>query len=101
MNQKKKKITMDKWLKFINVVFLQWFFVRLTKNSEKVITEYKIHSLDMMADGQIGSRGVGKTENRYWYSIQGFIVPCTGWWIDFKFVSKEPMFWKITKVKVL
>lgn len=40
---------MNKWMKYINVILLQWFFIR---------------------------------------------------WNDFKFVSKEPIFWKITKVKV-
>lgn len=84
------------WLKFINLFFLQWFFIRLTKCSKKVVKDYKIISYDMMADGSMSSRGTGTTATHTWYSLQGFIVPCTGWWNDFKFVSKKPKFWQIT-----
>ena len=89
------------WLKFINVFFFQWFFIRLTKCSKKIIKNYKIMSFDMMPNGNFGSRGTGTTETKTWYSIQGFIVPCTGWRNNFKFVNKEPKFWKITKEKTI
>lgn len=87
------------WLKIVNVFFFQWFFVRLTKCTDKVVTMYTVLSYDMMADGSIGSRGKGITETRSWYSIQGFIVPTTGWGRDFVFLTKEPKFWKVTKPK--
>lgn len=88
------------WLKFINVFFLQWFFIRLTKCSEKIVTMHKLLSYDLMPDGNLSSRGMGKTEKHTWYSIQYFIVPCTGWWNDFIFLTKTPKFWKITNVKI-
>lgn len=43
------------WLKFVNVFLFQWFFVRLTKCSEKVVKNMKIISFDLMPDGNIGS----------------------------------------------
>jgi hypothetical protein len=89
------------WLKIVNVFFLQWFFIRLTKCSEKVVTNIsKLLSYDLMPEGNISSRAMGTIETHTWYSIQGFIVPCTGWWNDFKYVSKKPLFWKITKVRL-
>jgi hypothetical protein len=53
-----------------------------------------------MPNGSISSRGIGNTETHIWYSIQGFILPLTGWWDDFIFVSKKPIFWKLTKFQI-
>jgi len=45
-------------LKFVNVFFFQWFFIRLAKavNEEKKIVSW---------------------------SFIGIIVPCTGWWNEY------------------
>lgn len=58
-------------LKFINMFLLQWFFVRLTKHydSKRVLT---------------------------YFSIQGFIMPTTGWNSEFKYISKGPKFFRLT-----
>jgi len=86
-------------LKTINIFFFQWFFVRLTKCSEKRITNYKLISFDLMPDNSIGSRGVGQIKHFQWYCIQYWILPLTGWKTDFIFLYKEPKFIKITKEK--
>jgi len=52
------------FLKIINVVFLQWFFVRLTKCREII----------------------GQRQYRY-FSIMYWVIPCTGWWSIFKFIG--------------
>ena len=72
------------WLEIINRVLLQWLFIRLTRNEIHEIKDFKL-------------KAVNKGYKRYWYSIQGFIIPTTGW-------NQEPfIFWgdkwmkKITK----
>lgn len=84
-------------MKLLNILVLQWFFVRLTKCQEKVIKEYKVLSYDYMPDGSISSRGHGITVKNEWYSIQYFILPLTGWWSKFIFLNKIPKFKKITE----
>lgn len=86
-------------LKFLNVFFFQWFFVRLTKNTRMGIrsqTAIVIDSLDkfkkVYADGP---------RELYWYSIQYFILPCTGWWSKFIYLNGKPKFYRITKNKFL
>ena len=87
-------------LKMINKFFLQWFFVRLTKCREKKVDDYEILSYDLMPDGSISSRGIGKTVTYQWYSIQYFILPTTGWNSDFIFLTKEANFIQLTKKKI-
>ena len=55
-----------------NRILLQWFFIRLTK-----------HIVD----------------KKYWYSIQYWIVPISGWNTDFIYLNKKPKFLQITKKK--
>lgn len=86
-------------LGFFNKYIFQWFFIRLTKNIENSIEEYKILSYDMMPDGSIASRGCGKTITKYWYSIQYFVVPLTGWNNDYKYINNGPKYFKITRKK--
>ena len=83
------------FLKIINVFFLQWFFIRLTKCTENKIENYTLHSYDLMPDGNISSRGTGNIKTYSWYSIQYWILPCTGWWNDFIYLNKEPKFIKL------
>lgn len=59
------------FLKFINMFFFQWFFVRLTKHYD--------------------SRRV-----LMFYSIQGFIWPTTGWNSDYKYIGNGPKFFRLT-----
>ena len=87
-------------LKAINII-LQFFFIRLTKCSEKVVGDYKVISYDMMPDGSVSSRGIGNTITYEWYSLQYFILPLTGWWSDFIYLSKTAKFIKCTKRKQL
>mgnify|MGYP003443448278 CR=1 FL=1 len=83
-------------LKFINVFFLQWFFVRLTKCQETVIEEFNLYEVSLMSDGSFASGGTVKKKIYQWYSLQFWIVPCTGWWNSFKYVSKKPKFLRLS-----
>lgn len=59
------------WLGTLNFVVLQWLFVRLGESRE---TSYR-------GDGElIGTRRTG------WVWIRG-VVPLTGWWSSYWFVS--------------
>lgn len=85
------------WIKFLNVFILQLFFIRLTRCSQNIITEFKIDSYNLTPDG-ISSRGVGKSETKTWLSIQGIIIPFTGWNNDFIYIGK-PRFLRISSIK--
>ena len=71
-------------LKFVNVFFFQWFFVRLTRCEEKIVLFGKETPMIIR-----------------WYSLQYWIVPCTGWTYDFEFVSKTPLFYRVSPRKIL
>lgn len=85
-------------LKFINVFILQWLFIRLTRCRETIVIEANVLSYDLMPDGNISARGIGKTKTLEWYSIQGLIIPTTGWVGDFKRIGR-PFFLRLTKKK--
>lgn len=87
-------------LKLINIFILQWFFIRLTKCNEILIYEYEVHSYDLMIDGNISSRGTGKSKLTYWYSLQYWVVPFTGYFSDFIYLNKKVKFIKITSPKI-
>lgn len=84
-------------LEFVNKVFFQWFFVRLTRCQQRVITEFKITEISIVPGGYAPG-GDAKYKTEQWYSLQGWIVPITGWGNDFKFIGKR-WFIKITKAK--
>jgi hypothetical protein len=85
------------WLKIINVFLLQWLFVRLTLCKEIKIEDYKLLSYDLMSDGSMSSRGTGAKIEYSWYSIQGFILPLSGWWSDFIYLTKKNKFIRLTE----
>lgn len=83
-------------LKFFNAFLLQWFFVRLTKCQEKVVTEFDMYEVSIMPDGSFAPSGTAKYKTFQWYSLQYWVIPCTGWWSDFKYVGGKPKFWKLS-----
>lgn len=87
-------------LKAINVFLLQWLFMRLTRHQEKRIENYTPTSYDLMPDGNISSRGKGDVNTYQWYSLQMWILPCTGWWNNFIYLNKKPYFFVLTKPKL-
>ena len=89
------------WLKAINVFILQWFFVRLTRHSEKLITQFTLKEISVIHNGGLGFGGSGKIETHQWYSIQYWVLPCTGWWSDYILLNKRPKFIKCSKRKIL
>lgn len=68
------------WLKFVNVFIFQWFFIRLTRIEDKGENEFCFTYY-------------------YWYSIQYFIVPLTGWWNEFVWLENQK-FYQLTKKKI-
>jgi len=86
-------------LEFINKVIFQWFFVRLTRCQQRIISEFNMYEVSITPNGYAPGGNVQyKTEQ--WYSLQGWIVPLTGWNGDFKFIRKQ-WFIKLTKPKAL
>ena len=89
------------WLKAINVFILQWFFVRLTRHNEMVISEFTLKEVSIMPDGLVNMGVQGSSNIHQWYSIQYWVLPCTGWWSDFIYLNKKPRFIKCSKRKIL
>jgi hypothetical protein len=87
-------------LRFLNRFILQWFFIRLTICKEDIMDDYNVISFDLTPGG-MASRGTGNIKTYQWYSIQGWIVPTTGYESDFKYLnkSKKPFFFRLTKKK--
>ena len=85
------------WLKAVNLILLQWFFIRLTKCTERRIVEYNLKEVSLMPEGSMAIGGNGKTETWQWYSVQGWVVPTTGWKKEFNYLNKKPFFVKCTK----
>lgn len=53
-----------------------------------------------MENGDITPRGFGQIKLYQWYSIQLWILPCTGWWNDFIYLNKKPKFIKLSKPQI-
>lgn len=88
-------------LKALNVFLLQWLFVRLTKCQETVVSDFTLLGYDSLPNGNVSSKGVAIKKTYQWYSLQMWILPCTGWWSDFIYLNKNPYFLKITKRKLI
>lgn len=80
------------------MIVLQWFCIRLTKVSEKRVVDYEIESISVI-DGHASAKGKGIQATYQWYSIQYWILPCSGWWNDFVVFNKDgkSKFKKVTK----
>lgn len=89
------------WLGAINIFVLQWFFIRFTRHTDKLITQFTLKEASILQSGNIGVGGSYKTEIYQWYSIQLWILPCTGWWNEFIYLNKYPKFIRCSKRKVL
>lgn len=75
-------------LKFINVFFLQWFFVRLTICTQKEVTNFELTGVSIGPNGISTSGKVNAYRTKQWMSLMYFVVPCTGWWKPFVGVGK-------------
>lgn len=86
-------------MKSINLFFLQWFFVRLTRCEVRVIDDIQLFEVSLLPSGGLGfGSNVRSSHIEYWYTIQGWIIPGTGWDSRFRYVKRN---WhiKITKPK--
>lgn len=62
-----------------------------------MIMKYDIDSFDIVAGGGIATRGTGMGNTYQWYSLQLWILPCTGWRGNFIYLNNEPKFIRLTK----
>lgn len=76
-------------LEIANRFFFQWFFVRLTRCIYEVYLEFEEHPGYRILHGKAK-----------WYSLQGFILPTSGWSNNFIFLGKR-WFLRITKKKII
>ena len=84
-------------LNLLNIVILQWFFIRIVKCDEEVIESYRLMSIDMMMGDNMACRGHGTIVKYQWYSLVYFIVPLTSWGNKFYSLYNEPTYKKLTK----
>jgi hypothetical protein len=83
-------------LRFLNIVLLQWFFIRLTGCQQRIITGYKMFECSIVGPGQFAVAGDYEYSIEQWYSIQGWILPLTGWRNDFRNIG-NPWIKKVSK----
>ncbi len=89
------------WLYLLNVLLLQWFFIRLTKCIDNEIVEMNMTSISLMPDGGMSAGGTVKRQKVMWWAIQYWIIPLTGWRSNFIFVGKGPRFKKVSSKRKL
>lgn len=91
-----------KKIEFLNKFIFQFLFFRLTRCEKRVVASYSLHSFDVMINGNVVGRGVGKVDTYEWYSIQYFIKPFSGWNSQFIFLNKnkKPKFFRVSKKKI-
>lgn len=87
-----KKIFGMTLLGWINILILQWLFIRLS---------YHWVYVDSMDDSKVWDedkqKWVTRTNCYYYYDIIGCILPLTGWWGDYVMPFKFKI--RLTKVK--
>ena len=87
-------------LQWWNVFFFQWFFVRLTRVSEKktVIIDCKLTDVSLLSDGGVsyGYRDLKYQEQIVrWWSIMAFVLPMTGY-DGYKYIGPV-RYWRISR----
>lgn len=89
------------WLKFVNVFFFQWFFIRLVRCTG---TDRRVFDINFgWNNNQID---INDIEIRvYWlemkykyFGIYGFVLPLTGWYNDYTILGR-PFCKQITRKK--
>lgn len=87
---------------FLNYFILQLFFIRLTRNTQRVIDDIDIHEVSLLRDGGCGIGGViRKSHVEQWFSIQYWVIPFTGWNTDFKYLNGKASFLPLSKPKTI
>lgn len=82
-------------MKYVNY-FIQVFFIRLTRCEQRVITEFKLDSISYR--GSVSGE-IKNYRDEFWYSIQYWIIPFSGWSGEFKFIGNgKANFVRITKI---
>ena len=79
-------------MKLLNIIIFKWFFIRITRCEQRIIT--KIEPISFGIDGTFSGK-VKDSKVKYWYAFQGFIWPLSGWVSRFLFIGK-PRFIRIT-----
>lgn len=89
------------WLKFVNVFFFQWFFIRLARctGTAKRISDIKFGWDNSQLDTGDSEIRVYYTQKAYrYYGIYGFVLPLTGWYNNYINIG-TPFCKQITKKK--
>lgn len=87
-------------LEFLNKFFFQWFFIRLTFCQTRIITEMKLSEISLLTDGNYGIGGQVKNYKiKYWYSLQGWVLPLSGWEDDYRTIGKR-WYLRVTKKRI-
>lgn len=89
------------WLYFVNYFFFQWFFIRLARAEEKIISDVKVwfEGSDDIIKNLIKVKTQAKETTYQWYSIMGFVWPLSGWNTPYKFIGKT-FYKRLTKKKL-
>lgn len=85
-------------LGFINIFLLQWFFIRLAKHTDKIIDGFEPTSFSPFG-GLQGNITASRTIQ--WYSIMWSVLPLTGWWSDYIYLTKKAKHLRITPKKTI
>lgn len=90
------------WLYILNKFILQFFFIRLTRHTQRVITEADIYEVSMAGSRGYGIGGmVNKWHQEQWFSIQCWVIPFSGWNRDYKYLGHGPKYYRLTKNKII
>lgn len=84
--------------KIINRYFLQFLFCRLTRNIYWKSDNYPLTRINFLKLKGFSSAPPGTEYN--WYSLQYLILPFSGYGCDFKYLTKGPKYFNITKPKI-
>jgi hypothetical protein len=90
------------WLKAVNVFLLQFFFIRLVRFEDELITNVTIKEASFMSNDTIGIGDVVMKKKTFeWYGLRLWVVPFTGWGKknEFTCLTKKPSFVQITAKK--
>lgn len=87
-------------LGFINIFILQWFFIRLARNQERIIDKFEPTSYSIGPNGGMEGK-ITASRTITWYSIMWCIVPLTGWWSDYIYLTKKAKHLRITPKKAI
>lgn len=80
------KFNVENSMKWLNIILLQFLFVRIDLCEQRLIQ--KIDPLSFGLDGSFSAK-VKESKIKYWYSIHFFVLPFSGWFGQTYFIGKR------------